>query len=373
MSNRSVFEEVEAATPRAEPAQAAREPERRAISLWLWLLTALVVFMVLVGGATRLTDSGLSITEWAPVMGSVPPLSADDWDAAFLAYQQTDEFKQQNNWMTLSDFKPIYWWEWGHRMFGRVIGLVWAVGLVWFVARGVVPRGWTWRLILPGALGAVQGAVGWWMVVSGLSGRLDVAPYRLALHLGLAFLILSILVWLALRIRRDEVATLKARRSRIGHLMGISGLMIFLVFLQCLGGALVAGLDAGRGYVDWPLMEGAIFPVDALTMVPVWLNVFENPALAQFNHRVLGYLVAAVAIVFVMRASRTAHLRVRWLIRLSGLAILGQVVLGIITVMNAAPLGLALGHQALALTVVVLLVITRHEIAYPAPQSVRSG
>ncbi len=368
MAKRSVFEEV--GEKRAAPvAAAAREPARRAISLWLWLLAALVAAMVLVGGATRLTDSGLSITEWAPVMGVLPPLSDAEWERAFAAYQATTEFQEQNAWMTLADFKPIYWWEWAHRQLGRGIGLVWVAGLVWFIVRRAVPRGWTGRLLLPGALGAVQAGLGWWMVASGLSGRLDVAPYRLMLHLGLAFAIFALLVWLALRVRLDEVATLAARRRRIGRVMGWTGWLGALVFVQILSGALVAGLDAGRGYVDWPLMEGSFLPPEAFDLSPAWHNFFENPALAQFDHRIIAYLLVVVTAFFVWRA-RTGHRVVGHWVLLTGAAVFGQAAIGIFTVMNAAPLALALPHQAGALLVTFVLLRARFAAAYPSEQRI---
>ena len=368
MAKRSVFEEV--GEKRAAPvAVAQRAPARGAIAVWLWLLAALVALMVLVGGATRLTDSGLSITEWAPVMGVLPPLSDAGWQAAFDAYRATTEFQEQNAWMTVDDFKPIYWWEWAHRQLGRAIGLVWAVGLLWFLATRSVPAGWTGRLVLPGLLGGVQAGVGWWMVASGLTGRLDVAPYRLALHLGLAFAIFALLAWLAMRVRLDEVATLAARRRRIGRVMTWTGWIGALVFLQVLSGALVAGLDAGRGYVDWPLMEGSWLPPEAFDLSPVWHNVFENPALAQFDHRVIAYLLLVVAAAFVWRA-RTGHRTVRRWVVLTGAAVLAQSVVGVLTVMNAAPLSLALLHQAGALALTFAVVHTRFAAAYPPEQRI---
>lgn len=368
MSKRSVFEEVGGAK-RAEAARVvAREPARGAIALWLWLLAALVAAMVLVGGATRLTDSGLSITEWAPVMGALPPMSDADWQAAFDAYKGTTEFQEQNASMTLAEFRPIFWWEWGHRLLGRLVGVVWLAGLVWFLARRAVPAGWTGRLVLPGVLGGVQGAVGWWMVASGLSGRLDVAPYRLAVHLGLAFAIFALLAWLALKVRQDEVAALQARRRRVGALMGWSGALVALVFVQLLSGALVAGLDAGRGFIDWPLMEGAFFPESGLDMAPVWVNVFENPGLAQFDHRMIAYALLVAAGLFVWRANGTGLVAVRRWCQWAGVAILGQALLGVVTVMHASPLALALMHQAGALVVVLALVRARFEIAYPGAQ-----
>jgi cytochrome c oxidase assembly protein subunit 15 len=334
------------------------------------MLGVLVAVMVLVGGATRLTDSGLSITEWAPVMGTLPPLSALEWEQAFEAYKTTTEFRLQNNWMTLADFKPIYWWEWGHRVLGRLIGLVWLLGFLWFLLRRRIPEGWTGRLLMLVILGGAQRAIGWLMVASGLTGRLDVAPYRLAVHLGLAFFIFALILWYALRIRRDPVETLARRRRRVQPLMGWSGFMLVLVFIQILSGALVAGLDAGRGYVDWPLMQGRFFPEDALDLQPVWLNVFENPGLAQFDHRMIAYFILLVTIVFVWRCSRGAHAKVRAWGRRVGLVVVAQVVLGIITVMHAAPLGLALGHQALALVLVGALIHARYEIAYPSEQKI---
>ena len=345
MSTRSVFEEVANDAKAPDAPSASRDPSRRGIFIWLMTLTALVAIMVLVGGATRLTDSGLSITEWAPVMGALPPMSTADWEAAFEAYKATTEYQEQNNWMTLADFKPIYWWEWGHRFLGRLVGLVWLAGFVWFLVRGKIPEGWTGRLLLPGVLGGLQGALGWWMVASGLTGRLDVAPYRLAAHLGLAFLIFALLLWLALRIRLNPVDTLARRRRRIGPMMGCSGVLIALVFLQVLSGALVAGLDAGRGFVDWPLMEGQFFPPNALDLSPVLLNIFENPGLAQFNHRILAYLIVILAVLFVLRSGRAGHDKVAAWGRRVGIIILAQAVVGIVTVMHVAPLGLALAHQ----------------------------
>ncbi len=375
MSKRSIFEDV--AGGKATAAAAAAPPRSReargAIALWLLALAALTAAMVLLGGLTRLTDSGLSITEWAPVMGAMPPLSEAGWQAAFAAYQQTTEFQDQNNWMTLADFKPIFWWEWGHRLLGRLIGGVWLVGFLAFLLARRIPAGWTGRLILPGLLGGLQGAVGWWMVVSGLTGRLDVASYRLALHLGLAFVIFMVLIWLALRVRLDNVALLKARRRRLPALMGVAGALTALVFLQILAGALVAGIDAGRGYVDWPLMQGQFLPDESFEMTPLWVNFFENPALVQFIHRMLGYLVLAFGIVFALRCGRSGHGTTRNLGRWAGVAILAQVLIGIVTVMNASPLEIALFHQAGALVVIAVLIRAKFEIAYPGEQTIARG
>ena len=240
MSKRSIFEDVSGGKTAPTSGASVRSREARGgIALWLLALALLTAAMVLVGGLTRLTDSGLSITVWDPVMGALPPLSEAEWKTAFEAYQGTTEFQTQNNWMTLADFKPIFWWEWGHRFLGRLIGGVWLVGFLGFLLTKRIPAGWAGRLILPGVLGGLQGAVGWWMVASGLSGRVDVASYRLALHLGLAFIIFMVLIWLALRVRLDDVALLKARRRRLPALMGLAGALTALVLLQILAGALV--------------------------------------------------------------------------------------------------------------------------------------
>jgi cytochrome c oxidase assembly protein subunit 15 len=378
MSKRSIFEDVGGGKAAAEtavpvPVPARSREARGAIALWLLLLAALTGVMVLIGGLTRLTDSGLSITEWAPVMGALPPLSGADWQAAFEAYKGTTEFQEQNAWMTLADFKPIFWWEWGHRLLGRLIGGVWLVGFLAFLAARRIPAGWTGRLILPGLLGGLQGAVGWWMVASGLTGRLDVASYRLALHLGLAFVIFMVLIWLALKVRLDDVALLKARRRRLPALMGVAGALTALVFLQILAGALVAGIDAGRGYVDWPLMQGQFLPDESFEMSPLWVNFFENPALVQFIHRMLGYFVLALGIIFALRCGRSGHGATRNLGRWAGVAIMAQVLIGIVTVMHGSPLEVALFHQAGALVVIALLIRAKFEIAYPGEQTIARG
>ncbi|MEM9097179.1 MAG: COX15/CtaA family protein [Pseudomonadota bacterium] len=370
MSARSVFEDVGSDRKEAPKPAAVRAASRAGIAAWLWSLAFLVACMVLIGGLTRLTDSGLSITVWDPVMGTLPPLSVADWEAAFAAYQTTTEFKLQNSWMTLDDFKPIFWWEWGHRFFGRVIGLVWGLGFLWFLLRQRIPSGWTGRLFALGVLGGLQGAIGWWMVVSGLD-QLDVASYRLATHLGLAFLIFMLTCWFALKIRLDEVETLKARRRRMSGMLGFGGALTAVLFLQILSGALVAGIDAGRSYVDWPLMQGAFLPPESFDLQPLWRNAFENAALVQFTHRILGYFVGLMGLIFAIRAlySPTGAMR-RWG-GLVGLAVLGQVVIGIVTVVHAAPLEIAIFHQGGALLLTFLLIRAKFEAAYPTEERIR--
>lgn len=378
MAKRSVFEEVGDKAPAAAVAPGAadaRKARNRAIIRgWLWVLLALVVVMVAVGGLTRLTDSGLSITEWNVVIGALPPLSAADWDAAFASYQTTDEFRLQNSWMTLADFKPIFWWEWGHRFLGRVIGLVWFIPLVVFAIAGMIPRGWGFRLFLPGFLGGMQGAIGWWMVYSGLSDRVDVAAYRLAVHLGIAFLIFAVLCWLILKIRMAEVEALQARRRRVSGLFGWAAATTGVLFLQILFGALVAGTDGWAGWNTWPLMDGAVIAPEAFEMSPFWANFFENPAMTQFVHRSFAFVVIALAIVFALKARRSGHKASgRWATFLL-LGMFAQAAYGIVVLLVAAPadaLVIAVGHQLGALALLALAMRAKFEVAYPSAQSVR--
>ncbi|MEM6945325.1 MAG: COX15/CtaA family protein, partial [Pseudomonadota bacterium] len=319
-----------------------------------------------------LTDSGLSITVWDPVMGALPPLSQADWDAAFEAYKTTTEYQEQNSWMTLDDFKPIFWWEWGHRQLGRLIGLVWAMGLGAFLALRMVPKGWTTRLVVPGLLGGVQGAIGWWMVASGLVGRLDVASYRLATHLGIAFVILALLVWLARRIRLPEAEALQARRRRRGGLALVRVLGV-LLFTQILAGALVAGIDAGRYFVDWPLMQGRVLPPGAFELEPWWRNFFENAGLVQFIHRKLGYAVLFIGLIVTWQLWRRPEGAVRLHGVLIGAVMALQTVLGILTVMNAAPLELAILHQGGAIVLMGLVASALFSLAFPPETRIARG
>lgn len=376
---RSIFEEVGTeeparGAPRGGMIDARPRGARKAVRAWLWLLFALVVVMIAVGGLTRLTDSGLSITEWAPVTGAIPPLNEPDWQAEFEAYQQIPEFQLQNNQMTLGEFKSIYWWEWGHRQLGRVIGLVWAVGFVGFLVTRKIPPGWTGRLILLGALGGLQGAIGWWMVASGLGeDRLDVESYRLATHLGLAFVILGLIAWYAAHLSRTEGELIQARRAREPVLTSFASWLLALTFLQIILGALVAGIDAGRNYIDWPLMAGGFFPPDALAIEPVWRNFFENDATVQFMHRMTGYLLFVVGLVFFLRARKSSLRKTRatWHAVIAMLVL--QIILGIVTVMHSSPWYLAIMHQLGAVALWVFIIRARHQNAYPAQQSVRTA
>ena len=373
--SRSIFEEV--ATPdRAVPMPGGidrgRSGARGAIRVWLVVLFALVVAMIAVGGLTRLTDSGLSITEWAPISGALPPLSEADWQAQFEAYQQTDEFRLQNSAMTLAEFETIFWWEWGHRQLGRVIGLVWAAGVLWFWLRGQIPQGWTSRLLVLGALGGLQGAIGWWMVSSGLgAGMLDVASYRLAIHLGLAFAILGLIAWRVFELGRSAPDLMQARRAGERRIVaGTTGLM-HLAFLQILLGALVAGIDAGRAFPTWPDMGGSFLPPDPFQLTPVWRNFFEDAGLVQFIHRMSGYLLLALGLFVWWRGRGSAHGDTRRALGWVLAALVLQVVLGIATALTSAPLGLAILHQLLAVALWVLILRARFLARYPLARSIR--
>ncbi|MCF6429381.1 heme A synthase [Leisingera sp. MMG026] len=379
MSKRSIFEEVEGEktdAPAAQPGliDRGRGGARKGIRAWLMVLFALVVAMIVVGGLTRLTDSGLSITEWRPVTGSIPPMSEAEWQAEFGKYQQIDQWRIQNQWMELSDFKSIYWWEWGHRQLGRVIGLVWALGFLGFLAARKIPAGWAGRLALPGILGGVQGAIGWWMVASGVTqgeGMTAVASYRLAVHLGLAFVILGFIAWYMLMLGREERELMQARRAKEAKLFSLSTGLMHFAFLQILLGALVAGIDAGRSYTDWPLMGGQVIPPQPFMIEPVWKNFFENPGLVQFIHRVAGYLLFAFGVVAWLRGRGSAHTRTRFAFNAVFAALSVQVLLGIITVIYAAPLHAAITHQLVAIGVWVLILRARFLSAYPIATSIK--
>jgi heme a synthase len=378
-AKRAIFEEVSD----GKQAQAApqggvidRRPKgaRGAIRVWLLVLFALVCVMIAVGGMTRLTDSGLSITEWRPVTGAIPPMSAEAWALEFDKYRQIDQYRLMNQGMSLAEFQVIYWWEWGHRQLGRVIGLVWAVGFLFFWLTKRIPTGWTPRLLLLGALGGAQGAIGWWMVASGLNeGMVSVASYRLAKHLGLAFIILGFIAWYTFLLNRPEAELLTARRAREGKLFSLSTGLMHFAFLQILLGALVAGIDAGRGYTDWPLMNGVFFPPEALDMQPIWQNFFENPAMAQFVHRMAGYLLAVFGLIVWLRGRKSAHGATRAAFNAVGLVLLAQIVLGIVTVLYAAPWQLGIAHQATAVLLWVLIIRARHLSQYPRFDSLRGA
>lgn len=377
MAKRPVFQEVSDPTA-ARPVQttgmidARPRGARRAIRAWLAVLFVLVLAMIVVGGATRLTGSGLSITEWKPVTGAIPPMNAADWQSEFDLYRQIPQYQELNRGMSLSEFQYIYWWEWGHRLLGRVVGLVWALGFVFFWATSRIPTGWTPRLLSLGALGGLQGAIGWWMVSSGLNeGMLRVASYRLATHLGIAFLILGLITWYVLQLSRSEAELMRARRAGEAKLFRMSTGLMHLTFVQILLGALVAGIDAGRTYTGWPTMGGEWIPAAIWDGTLGWRNFFENPALVQFIHRMTGYLLAIFAVVVWLRARRSPHPVTRGAFTVMIVVMAAQIGLGIMNVIHASPLHLALTHQFFAVVLFAMILRARHHARYPFETSIR--
>jgi heme a synthase len=340
-----------------------------AIRAWLFAVAALIAAMVLVGGATRLTESGLSIVEWKPVTGALPPLSQSEWEQAFEAYKLIPQYRQLNAGMSLSDFKTIFWWEWSHRLLGRVIGAVYLLPFLYFLWRAGMSAGLRRRLWLIFGLGALQGAVGWWMVASGLSERVEVSQYRLATHLVLALLIFAAIVRTLRRLGGRQPLLVSSRMK----IMGVT--LVVLTFVQVYLGALVAGLRAGLVYNTWPAIDGTFIPSSARLWfeTPWWRNLFENALTVQFEHRMAAYalfLLAAFHAIDLLRAkaSRAAINGALWLLA----AVTLQAVLGILTLLNQVPILLALSHQAVAIGVLTLAVLQAERLA-ARPAEIAAG
>jgi cytochrome c oxidase assembly protein subunit 15 len=317
--------------------------------------------MVLVGGATRLTESGLSIVEWKPVTGVLPPLGETAWQAEFDKYKTIPQFQKMNSGMALSEFKTIFWWEWMHRLLGRVIGAAFLLPFLWFLWRGWIEPGLREPLAAIFGLGAVQGAVGWWMVVSGLAGRTEVSQYRLAFHLTLACLIYVAILWAAERLSERRPFALPLR-LRVGAVA-----LVVLVLAQIYLGALTAGLRAGLVYNTWPQIDGAFIP-DAARLFfnqPPWRNFFENTLTVQFDHRMMAYTVLIVALLHAFDAVRTGRAAATGAVVLA-FAVTLQAVLGILTLLNQVPIGLGLAHQGMALVVLTLASLHAARVTRPA-------
>ncbi len=376
---RSIFAEVgsEAKGTRAVPGSIDRGQNPAAyglVRLWLLVLGGLVVAMILVGGLTRLTDSGLSITEWAPVSGALPPLSEAQWQSEFDRYRAIPEYQLQNKGMSLAEFKKIYWWEWGHRQLGRVIGLIWFAGFCGLLMARRFPVDWWPKGLWLGALGGLQGAIGWWMVSSGLGGTmLDVASYRLAVHLGLAFVILGFITWYVLELSQSQRALLQARRHRNKALFQFASVFMLLLFGQLLLGALVAGIDAGESYGTWPLMGGSFLPADMFVLEPIWRNFLENQGTVQFVHRTGAYLLLAVGVWLMMRAMKAPQKQVRLAFQRMAVILLGMIGIGILTVLTLAAPWAALTHQCIAIVLWISVLHARFQAAYPLDDKLTSG
>ncbi len=324
-----------------------RSTSSRAVSNWLFIVALMVCAMILVGGATRLTDSGLSITEWKPLSGAIPPLTGADWESSFGLYRQTTEFQQQNSAMTLDDYRSIFWWEWGHRQLGRLLGLAYGLPLLVFWLRGSISAHLKPRLLALLGLGALQGGIGWWMVASGLVDRLDVSQYRLAVHLGMAFAILGASIWFGLNARFGPPPV------RQGRLVGAAAGLLVLIFVQILLGAFVAGLDAGRIYNSWPLMNGQLVPEDYLAGLPFLQAIFESRAAVQMHHRWMGYLVALAVLAFAIAIWREPRVALKPFMIVLPALVIGQIALGIAALLAVVPLGLSLAHQAGAIVLFI--------------------
>jgi cytochrome c oxidase assembly protein subunit 15 len=339
--------------------------DNRAIRWWLVSIAALIAIMVLVGGATRLTESGLSIVEWKPVTGALPPLDQAQWTQAFDAYKTIPQYRELNAGMNLAEFKTIFWWEWSHRLLGRVIGMAYLLPFLWFLWRGILSAELKRRLWLIFGLGALQGAVGWWMVASGLSQRVEVSQVRLATHLVLALLIFAAIVW-TLRRLMDRPPSAAPSRLKITAVA-----LLVLTFVQLCLGALVAGLRAGKIYNTWPDIDGGFIPSAArlLFEAPWWRNLFDNALTVQFEHRMVAYTLFALAALHVLdavrsRAGTSAVGGAVWLLA----AITLQATLGIFTLLNQVPMDLALAHQAVAIVVLTLAVFQAERLAARQPE-----
>lgn len=324
------------------------------VAIWLYTTAAFVFAMVIIGAITRLTESGLSMVEWRPLIGTLPPLSEAEWQRVFDLYRETPEYQKEHFWMDIDDFKYIFFWEWFHRFMGRVIGLVYALPLIWFWIKGQIPPGYKWKLAGLFILGAVQGVLGWYMVKSGLVDIPSVSHYRLAAHLALAFLLFALLIWLAMNLSRPAKVY-----SPSSALYTHGWLVLGAVILTIFWGAYVAGLDAGLVYTDsFPKMGGYWIPPDFWALSPGWINIFENHVAVQWTHRWLGMATALVVLSFWVHAF-LKH-RAYWDVHALGAMIVFQVGLGIATLLSQVWLPLAVLHQAGALMTLMFLVICLH-------------
>jgi len=352
-----------AAKQKTPPVKRSRADRMQPVRRWLYVVAVLVAAMVVLGGTTRLTGSGLSITEWKPVTGIVPPLSEQAWRAEFENYQVIPQYKQVNRSMSLAEFKFIYWWEWSHRALGRLIGMAFLIPFLWFWWRRLIGRALGLKLAGLFVLGGLQGTIGWWMVASGLSERTDVSQYRLAVHLTLASIIFAGIVAVAASLRRRERLQPAPPRAR-----GAAASILGLVFVQIFLGGIVAKANAGLSYNTWPLIDGNFMPpASALfAMNPWWKNPFENVLTIQFDHRMVAYTLFALAAWHAFDAERSAR---RYALGASILFALvtAQTMLGVLTLLKAAPLALALLHQFGAIAVVVAATVHWQRTGAAAP------
>jgi len=342
----------------AQVSQRRDDKARHWLGLWLAVMSVLILTMVMVGGATRLTESGLSMVDWAPVTGFIPPLSEADWQAEFLKYQTSPEYKLVNEGMTLAAFKTIYHWEFWHRNLGRFLGLAFAVPLVGFLVKGFVPKALAPRLFMLLILGGGQGALGWYMVQSGLVNEPAVSHYRLAAHLSLALLLFSLVWWTTL-----DLLTLAPQKGTTFRYRALGIGFLCLLALQIVYGAFVAGLDAGHAYATWPDMEGQFIPDEAFAGASLWDRLTQGQGTVQFVHRMLAYSVAAYAVFLALHLPRKIEdASIRLISRLLLLGVLGQIVLGILTLLNGVPVLLGTLHQGWAVLLLGLTLALLHRM-----------
>ncbi len=340
----------------------ARDGSPRAVATWLFVCCALVFAMVVVGGVTRLTSSGLSIVEWQPIVGALPPLTDADWQQTFEKYQQTPQYRLVNQGMTLAGFKGIFWWEYIHRLLGRVIGVAFFVPLLWFIARRQIPQGYAWKLIGIFVLGGLQGAMGWYMVKSGLVDNPRVSQFRLTAHLALALAIFAVMFWVGLTLIHPQPARLSSPPTRSARSWAIG--FTALVFAMILSGGFVAGIRAGFAYNTFPLMNGSVVPPELFMLEPWWRNFFWNMATVQFDHRLIAWLIAFTVPVVWWKLRTTDGLPSRarfgghWLLALVVL----QIALGIATLLLVVPIPLAAAHQAGAVLVFAAALNVAHAL-----------
>ncbi|MEO8536518.1 MAG: COX15/CtaA family protein, partial [Betaproteobacteria bacterium] len=324
---------------------------------------ALVFAMIVVGGVTRLTHSGLSITEWQPVAGALPPIGAADWDETFAKYRLTPEFREVNHGMSIGEFKRIFWWEYAHRLLGRVVGFAFLLPYAWFVVRRRIPAGYAWPLAGIFVLGGMQGLVGWLMVQSGLVNDPHVSQFRLTAHLGLAIAIFGAMLWIALSLAPSRRPAFPAGGAVSRASRALAYGVAALVFVMVLSGGVVAGIRAGLAYNTFPLMNGHVVPPDILMLDPLWKNFFWNMATVQFDHRLIAWLLAAAIPALWWRLRRdAAPVRARTLSAALCAMLAVQVSLGIATLVNGVPVALAALHQAGAVAVFGLAVAVAHTL-----------
>ncbi len=332
----------------------------RAVALWLFGLCGMVLVMVSLGGATRLTGSGLSIMEWAPIMGSLPPLSEGEWHRLYTLYQQIPQYTLVNQGFGIEGFKQIFWLEWTHRLWGRLMGFAFLIPMLWFAARSALPRGLLKRLVLLLVLGGLQGGVGWFMVASGFEAdSTAVSPYRLVVHLVLALTLYVALLWTALGVW--QIGRLRVQAVSPGWLRPVSAAIVGMLAITIVAGGFVAGLKAGLAYNTFPLMDGRLLPEGYATLQPFLRNLTENVAAVQFDHRLLATLTAGFILVASGLALRT-HLErgMRRAVAAAVILVGLQYALGIATLLYVVPVGLATAHQVLAVLVLTAVLIVRH-------------